>query len=264
VTPRRAWDEQRAEYTAIAAALAGRRVRFRTLDIGGDKPLPYVTVPPEANPFLGLRGVRLTLERPELVADQLQALCDVARLHAIDVMFPMVTTVAELRAARAALEQAYAGAPPPGLRVGMMVEVPAAALKTAAFVPHLDFVSIGTNDLAQYALAAERGNAGVAGLSDVLDPGVLRLVQAVCAGADGKVPVGVCGEAASDPLAVPLLVGLGVRELSVGPRAVAAGKALVRTLDAARCATLATEALELASAADVRRLVETWLAGPAE
>ena len=154
-----------------------------------------------------------------------------------------------------------AGAPD-GLRVGMMVEVPAAALKIETFLPHLDFVSIGTNDLTQYTLAAERGNGAVAALSDALDPGVLQLIDHVCRAARGRVEVAVCGEAASDELAIPVLVGLGVRELSVSPYAVPRVKAAVRELDVERCEALAQKALTLAGADDVRKLVLSTMSEP--
>jgi len=252
--------EQEQEYAAIAAALEGRRATLRTLDVGGDKPLPYLPMPVEENPFLGVRGLRLALERPALLQDQLVAIVRVARQAPTSVMFPMVSTPAELRAARTALDEA-AGPDglPADLRVGMMVEVPAAALKIESFLPYLDFVSIGTNDLTQYTLAAERGNAGVAALSDALDPAVLQLIDRVCEAARGRTPVAVCGEAASDAAAVPLLVGLGVRELSVGPHAVPAVKARVRELDLDLCGVLAKQALTLESAAEVRDLVATKL-----
>ena len=136
-----------------------------------------------------------------------------------------------------------------------MIEVPAAALKIEALLPYVDFVSIGTNDLTQYTLAAERGNGAVAALSDPLDPGVLRLIQQVCDAADGRVDVAICGEAASDELAIPVLVGLGVRELSVSPPAVPRVKAAVRELDLRRCAGLARDALSMPGADDVRKLV---------
>ena len=152
-------------------------------------------------------------------------------------MFPMVSTPGELIEARQVLDGGgRARGLPPGLRVGTMVEVPAAALKIEAFLPHVDFVSIGTNDLTQYTLAAERGNGAVAALSDALDPGVLRLIDHVCRAARGRIDVAVCGEAASDELAIPVLVGLGVRELSVAPPAVPRVKAAIRELDVARCA----------------------------
>jgi phosphocarrier protein FPr len=177
-------------------------------------------------------------------------------------MFPMVSTVSELVAARGLLaEAAGPDGVPPGLRVGMMVEVPAAALKIESFLPHLDFVSIGTNDLTQYTLAAERGNPAVASLSDPLDPAVLQLIDRVCHAARGRVEVAVCGESASDDAAVPLLLGLGVRELSVGPHDVPRVKARVRELDLAHCEVTAKASLVLDSAADVRELVAAKL-GP--
>lgn len=255
-------EEQASEYAALADAMGGRRVTLRTLDVGGDKPLTYLPMAAEENPFLGLRGLRLALERPALLADQLTAICRVARRVPTSVMFPMVTTASELRIAREALADACGqDGIPHDLRVGMMVEVPAAALKIESFLPMLDFVSIGTNDLTQYTLAAERGNASVAALSDALDPAVLQLVDAVCQAARGRVEVAVCGEAASDPVAVPLLVGLGVRELSVGPRAVPRVKARVRELDVEQCTVVAKQSLSLESATEVRDFVRAAL-GP--
>jgi multiphosphoryl transfer protein len=245
--------EQEEEYAEIASALGGRPATLRTLDVGGDKPLPYLPMPAEDNPFLGVRGVRLALDRPGLLHDQLTAVCAAARRAPVSLMFPMVSTVAELTAARAVLlEAAGPSGLPEGLRVGMMVEVPAAALKIESFLSQLDFVSIGTNDLTQYTLAAERGNPGVAGLSDALDPGVLQLVDRVCQAARERAQVAVCGEIASDEIAVPLLIGLGVRELSVGPYAVPAVKARVRELDLGPCELLAKQTLRLESAAEVR------------
>ena len=236
--------------------MGGRRVTLRTLDVGGDKPLAYLPMPLEANPFLGRRGIRLSLDHPDLLRDQLAAMCLTAQRFPIDIMFPMLTNPGELIEARQVLtEAAGRGGLPEGLRVGTMIEVPAAALKIETFVPYVDFVSIGTNDLTQYTMAAERGNAAVAKLSDPLDPGVLRLIDHVCLAARGRIDVAVCGEAASDELAVPVLAGLGVHELSVSPAAVPRVKATVRELDGARCASLARRALEVADADDVRKLV---------
>ncbi|OLT23390.1 hypothetical protein BJF78_32290 [Pseudonocardia sp. CNS-139] len=248
-------DEQEAAYRAVADGVGGRRITLRTLDVGGDKPLPYLPQPAEANPFLGVRGIRLAPAYPQLFADQLLAIVRTAHATPVSVMFPMVATLDELHAARAALDAAVARegrGVPAGLQVGIMVEVPAAALKAAAFVPSVDFFSIGTNDLTQYTLAAERGNPAVAGIADPLDPGVLRLVDAVCRAAGAGPLVAVCGEAAADPVAAELLVGLGVRELSVAPAAVAGTKQAVRELDAAAAARRAGAALAADGPAAVR------------
>ena len=255
-------EEQEREYVAIGEALGGRRSTLRTLDVGGDKPLTYLPMPHEENPFLGLRGLRLALERPGLLADQLVAICRSARRVPTSVMFPMVTTASELRRAREALDAA-AGPDglPADLRVGMMVEVPTAALKIESFLPMLDFVSIGTNDLTQYTVAAERGQASVAALFDELDPGVLQLIDRVCQAARGRVDVAVCGEIAADPAAVPLLIGLGVGELSVGPHAVPRVKARVRELDLEQCAVVAKQSLSLESATEVRDFVQATVGG---
>jgi phosphocarrier protein FPr len=246
-------DEQQAVYRQIAEAFNGRRVVFRTLDAGGDKPLPFAAVAPEANPFLGVRGIRLSLQRRDLLRDQLQAICAVAADTPVSLMFPLVSTVDELRAALRVLDDACASKRPEGLQIGIMVEVPAVALKAAAFVEHVDFFSIGTNDLTQYALAAERGNPALGALADALDPGVLSLIAAVCRDA-GSASVSVCGEVAADPIAAPLLIGLGVDSLSVPAPAVAAVKQTVRAVDVIQASALAARSLQCASAADVRVL----------
>jgi phosphocarrier protein FPr len=231
---------------------------FRTLDAGADKPLPFVPAEPEANPYLGVRGIRLVLRHPRLLRDQLQAICAVAADAPVSVMFPMVSTVDELRAALAVLDEACAGERPDGLRIGVMVEVPSAALKAAAFAPHLDFFSVGTNDLTQYALAAERGNPALGTLADPLDPGVLHLVDALCRNA-GTASVSICGEAVADPDAVPLFVGLGVDSLSVAAPSVPATKQAVCLVDKAEAAKVAIQALHCATAAEVRQLVSAAL-----
>jgi phosphocarrier protein FPr len=228
---------------------------FRTLDAGADKPLPFLPTEREANPYLGVRGIRLALRQPELLRQQLRTICAVAADAPVSVMFPMVSTVHELQAALAVLDDACGGQRPDSLRVGMMIEVPSAALKTAAFAAQVDFFSIGTNDLVQYTLAAERGNPALAELADPLDPGVLQLIGAVCRSA-GSASVSVCGEAAADPAAVPLLLGLGVTSLSVAAPSVAAVKQAVRLVDTAHSARLARQALRCATAAEVRHLVQ--------
>jgi phosphoenolpyruvate-protein phosphotransferase/dihydroxyacetone kinase phosphotransfer subunit len=249
-------DEQERVYRAIAENLHPGRVVLRTLDVGGDKPLPFLRQAAEANPFLGERGIRLTLRHTDLFLDQLVAMCAVARDHPVSVMFPMVAAVSEVIAARQLVDAAIAevGGRPASLRIGIMIEVPSAALKAAAFVRHVDFFSVGTNDLTQYALAAERGNQSVAELADGLDPGVLRLISALCNDA-GPVPVSVCGELAADPLAVPVLLGLGVRSLSVVPPAVALVKQRVREIDLEDARRMGAKALACESAAQVRALV---------
>lgn len=251
--------EQEAEYRWIADKLGGRRLTIRTLDGGADKPLNYLPMPQEDNPFLGIRGIRLSLLHPELFEQQLAAAVRVARDHPVSVMFPMITAVTELEQALAALDRVCIeeGGRPEQLEAGMMIEVPAVAANAAAFTSKVDFVSIGTNDLAQYALAAERGNENVAHLADALDPGLLRLIQSVVAAA-GDTKVAVCGELAADLTAVPVLVGLGVEELSVTRSAVPWVKETVRQWSQADAAALAGEAMTLDSAAAVRTAVAEW------
>jgi len=263
-------DEQFEAYSRIAEALEGRPLVLRTLDVGADKPLPYVPAQTEANPFLGLRGIRLALARPELLETQLRAVLRTSAEHPLMVMFPMVATLEEYRQARSALGRAreeleQAGtAVPEELEVGVMIEVPAAALAAEVFAAEVDFFSLGTNDLTQYTMAAERGNASVAGLADGLHPSVLRLIRIVAEAASRHDRwVGVCGELASDPTAVPVLVGLGVTELSANAPAIPAVKQAVRRVDTEAARALADEALSLSSAAEVRALVERETAEPA-
>jgi multiphosphoryl transfer protein len=263
-------DEQYAAYTSIAEALQGRPLVLRTLDVGADKPLPYIPARAEANPFLGVRGIRLALAMPELLETQLRAVLRTAAEHPLKVMFPMVATLEELRQAKSVLARVQEGLPvaPPihqhALEVGVMIEVPAAALAAESFAPEVDFFSIGTNDLVQYTMAAERGNAAVAELADGLHPAVLRLIRAVVDAAtkQGKW-VGVCGELASDPQAVPVLVGLGVTELSGNAPAISAMKQAVRGVERGAARALVDEALQLSSAADVRSLFASVAGGPA-
>jgi multiphosphoryl transfer protein len=246
-------DEQAAEYAAIARALEGRPLIVRLLDIGGDKPAPYLPIGPEDNPALGLRGIRVALARREVLTTQLRAI-----LRAdgdLRVMVPMIARVAELRAVREALaaEAVALGRPMPPL--GVMVETPAAAVMADALAAECDFLSIGTNDLGQYTLAMDRTNPAVASGIDALDPAVLRLVGQTCAGAATQDTwVGVCGGLASDPLVVPILIGLGVTELSVAPAMVAEIKALVRALDMDQCRTLARAACAAPTAEMARAL----------
>ena len=263
-------DEQEAAYRTAADALEGRPMIVRTLDAGADKPIPYLGQAEEANPFLGVRGLRLGLERPELLQAQLRALVRVAVDHPVRVMFPMVATLEELRRARERRPgrrrrvAARGHRVPERLEVGVMIEVPSAALIADRLARESDFFSIGTNDLTQYVLAAERGNERVAGIADPLHPAVLQLVART---ADAAVArggwTGVCGELAADPLATPLLLGLGVRELSMGAPAIPHVKHAVRLVDLAAARDLAREALGLASGEEVRELLRTaaWTDG---
>lgn len=246
-------DEQRAVYAAVAAAVGGKPVTVRTLDVGGDKPLAYLPMPPEANPFLGLRGLRLCLARPELLREQLRAIVRASPAGTLRVMFPMVTDVSELRAARAMLAEIASEVKVPPLEVGMMVEVPAAALLADSLAREVDFFSIGSNDLTQYTLAMDRGHATLATRADGLHPAVLRLVQLTIQGAHaaGK-RVGLCGELGTDPVALSILVGLGLDELSVSVPAVPAVKAQIRAMSYEQARALADRALSCATAAEVR------------
>ena len=257
-------EEQRAAYVAAAVAMPGLPVVVRTLDIGGDKPVPYLGdfAAGEDNPFLGLRGIRFCLARRELFLTQLRALLRAAAEHPLRVMFPMVAHPGELAAAKAMLEEARAALAAEGLpygpvEVGIMVEVPAAVALADQLARESAFFSIGTNDLAQYVMAADRGNAAVADLSDALHPAVLRMVRdAVAAGHAAGIPVAMCGELAGNAEAIPLLVGLGLDELSMNGPAIPRAKDVVRGCDMAACAKLAERALELPDAAAVRRLLK--------
>ena len=251
--------QQVAMLEQVMAAMAPRPVILRTLDVGADKPLPALPQPAEANPALGVRGLRLQLlRRPELLMDQLRAALRIATRHPIRLMFPMVSTIDEVRQAKLLLEKARRELnASPRMEVGIMVEVPSAAVTADALAKEVDFFSLGTNDLTQYLFAADRLNPDLAALADSLHPALLRLIDQVVRSAHKERRwVGVCGEMASDLRAVPLLIGLGVDELSVHPPMVARIKATVRGLDAGECARVATAALQLDSGTAVRRLVE--------
>ena len=254
-------DEHRQSYQAIVDALSGRTAIIRTLDVGADKEVDYLTLPPEPNPALGLRGIRLAQVRPDLLDDQLRGLLAVQPLGAVRILLPMVTDVGELIRIRKRIDEfaRELGRTDP-IEVGVMIEVPSAALLADQLSQHADFLSIGTNDLTQYTLAMDRCQADLAAQADGLHPAVLRLIAATVQGADkhGKW-VGVCGALAGDPLAVPLLVGLGVTELSVDPVSVPGIKARVRNLDYQLCRQRAQDALALESAQAVRAASrETW------
>ncbi|WP_429363783.1 phosphoenolpyruvate--protein phosphotransferase [Paraburkholderia sp. MM5496-R1] len=254
-------DEHRQSYQAIVDALRGRAAIIRTLDVGADKEVDYLTLPPEPNPALGLRGVRLAQVRPDLLDDQLRGLLAVRPVGAVRILLPMVTDAGELIRIRKRIDELAreAGRSEP-VEVGVMIEVPSAALLADQLAQHADFLSIGTNDLTQYTLAMDRCQPDLAAQADGLHPAVLRLIAATVEGAakHGKW-VGVCGALAGDPLAMPLLVGLGVTELSVDPVSVPGIKARVRTLDYQLCRQRARDALALDSAQAVRAASRaTW------
>jgi len=251
-------DEQAELYTAIAKALTpGQPLVIRTLDVGGDKPLPYLPIAPEENPFLGERGIRIGLDRPEVLRTQVRAILRAADAGArIHVMFPMVATIEDFRQAKAIFEEERADLGAASVPLGIMVEVPSVAVMAPQFAAEVDFFSVGTNDLTQYTLAMDRGHPRLAPQVDGLNPAVLGLIaQAVKAAHVAGRWVGVCGGMASDPQAVPILVGLGVDELSVSVPAIPAVKAQVRSLSLAHCQELAARALTQDSAAAVRALV---------
>jgi phosphoenolpyruvate-protein phosphotransferase len=237
-------EEQTKVYAEILRGFPGHRVVFRTLDAGADKPLPFVEREPEENPALGLRGIRLSLLRPDLFREQLRALVraqaevaseDVGRLA---IMFPLVASASELEAARDTLQivATEEGFDPKGIEVGVMIEVPSAALGAARLAPNADFLSIGTNDLIQYLFAVDRLNGAVADIGDVLEPDVLALIGSVVEAAHANDAwVGVCGEAAGDPTVAGALVGLGVDELSMTKVAIPEVKDALRRLTREAC-----------------------------
>jgi phosphocarrier protein FPr len=247
-------DEHKDSYQSIVGALKGRTAIIRTLDVGADKEVDYLTLPPETNPALGLRGIRLAQVRPDLLDDQLRGLLAVKPFGTVRILLPMVTDSGELVRLRKRIDELAAeiGRTDP-IQVGVMIEVPSAALLADQLAQHADFLSIGTNDLTQYTLAMDRCQADLAAQADGLHPAVLRLIKATAVGAakHGKW-VGVCGALGGDPVAVPLLVGLGVTELSVDPVSVPGIKALVRKLDYQLCRQRAEDALALESAQAVR------------
>ncbi|HEU4641181.1 MAG TPA: phosphoenolpyruvate--protein phosphotransferase [Gemmatimonadaceae bacterium] len=250
-------DEQTRSYEAVARALGPERILvIRTLDVGGDKALPYLAVADEANPFLGERGVRLTLNHPALFRAQIRAILRASVSGRVAMMFPMIATLAEWRAAREMVERERAELGVPAVPVGIMVETAAAALMAERFAREADFFSIGTNDLTQYTLAMDRSNPRLAPQLDALHPAVLRLIERTVDGAHAHGRwVGVCGAAAGDIAAVPVLVGLGVDELSADVPLVPAVKARVRTLSLEACRATAREALDASDGAAVREIV---------
>ena len=249
-------EEQFETYSAVAKAMGkDKPVIIRTLDVGGDKPLPYLPIPLEENPFLGQRGIRVLLNRPEIFRPQVRAILRASEFGKMHIMFPMITTVSEFRLAKQVVreEEKKLGIEP--IPVGLMIEVPAAALCAEILAKEADFFSVGTNDLTQYTLAMDRGHPQLAAKIDGLSPAVLRLIKRTVEAAHANdCWVGVCGGIAGEPQAIPILVGLGVDELSVGLPLIPAVKARIREASLEDCQKLAAQALDMEDASDVRAL----------
>ncbi|MBX3021760.1 MAG: phosphoenolpyruvate--protein phosphotransferase [Bdellovibrionales bacterium] len=248
-------EEQYRVYQEIADVLGERVLVIRTLDVGGDKPLRYLPIEAEENPFLGVRGIRVGFLHPEILRQQLRAILRVRTRGKLCVMFPMISSLEEFRKAKQMLEEERAKLKAAPVQVGIMVEVPSVALTAEAFAREVDFFSVGTNDLTQYTLAMDRGHTGLAKQVDALHPSVLKLIEMSiqAAHAHGKW-VGICGGLASDLKAVPILLGLGVDELSVSIPSVPMVKSTVRECRVSECESLAKRAVGAATATEVREL----------
>lgn len=260
-------EQQYANYRALAEGMAPAPVTIRTLDIGGDKPLPGnpQLIGPEANPFLGFRAIRLCLEHPEMFKQQLRAILRASAHGKVEVMYPMIGSAEELAAANRLLAEAKAELSARGqafddtIRVGTMIEIPSAAVAADLLAPHCQFFSIGTNDLIQYLLAIDRGNNRIAHLYEPAHPAVLRVLKQVIETAKThRLKVSVCGEMAGDPIYAPLLIGLGVDELSMTPPLLPAVKFLIRAMTFADAQKLAQEALAQTDAQKTRALIEAF------
>ncbi|WP_016874539.1 phosphoenolpyruvate--protein phosphotransferase [Chlorogloeopsis fritschii PCC 9212] len=255
-------EEQLTVYQAIAQILGTHPLIIRTLDAGGDKPLPYLGMQPETNPFLGWRGIRFCLDRPQILQTQLRAILKASARHQVKIMFPMIATVAEIQAAKAMLAEVQAELRQAGIpfdekmEVGIMVEVPSAVAIAEQLAQEVDFFSLGTNDLSQYVMAADRTNPQVAPLADALHPAVLRMIQQTVQTAHAAgIWVGLCGEVAADPLSAPILLGLGLDEVSLSPLAIPVFKEAIAKLTMAQAQAIAATALQQDSAAKVREVV---------
>lgn len=251
-------DEQFTAYKTVIEGMKGKPVVIRTLDIGGDKHLPYLPLQEEMNPFLGHRAIRLCLDQQELFRTQLRALLRASVYGNLKIMFPMIATIQEFREAKAILLEekekliAEGIAVSAAIEVGMMVEIPATAIMADIFAKEVDFFSIGTNDLIQYTMAADRMNEKVSYLYQPYNPAILRLIQMVIKAAHQEQKwVGMCGEMAGDELAVPLLLGLGLDEFSMSATSILKTRALLKQLTVPEMQSLATEALQLATAEEV-------------
>jgi phosphoenolpyruvate-protein phosphotransferase len=248
-------DEQFEAYSAMTRALNGLPLIIRTLDIGGDKVVPYLSLPKEDNPFLGVRGIRLCLRKPELFIPQLRAIYRASATGHVMIMFPMIATLEDLRAAKQIAEQVRLELGVPPVEIGIMIEVPSAVVIAGELARECDFFSVGTNDLTQYLLAIDRMHPVLGNQVDALHPAVLRMIDlSVKAATNAGKWVGVCGGIAGDPVGALILTGLGVKELSVSIPSVAAVKSTMRGYSLAQAKEFAKRALACATAPEVRQL----------
>jgi phosphoenolpyruvate-protein phosphotransferase len=257
-------ETQLQAYNEVLDVMGTRPVVVRTIDVGGDKEIPYIDLGVEANPFLGFRAIRMCLADPDFFKIQLRALLRASVGHDLRIMFPMIATIEEVRQARKLLEEAQNEVRAAGqafsdtIQIGIMVEIPSVAILADLFAREVDFFSIGTNDLTQYTLAAERTNDRVAYLGDACHPAVLReIAQVIKAGHDQKIWTGVCGELAGDPDAVPILLGLGLDEFSMAPSLIPRAKQIIREWRMQDAQKAAAAALQLTSASEVREFIRT-------
>ena len=259
-------EEQLDTYRSIAESLGKRPFIVRTLDAGGDKPIPYINMPAEDNPFLGERGIRISLSHKDLFMTQLRAILRAAPGHRVRILLPMVSAVDEVRLAKELIAEAKVELAQKkqtfeeSIEVGIMIEVPSAVAIADRLAGEVDFFSIGSNDLGQYVMASDRTNPRVAALGHALQPAVLRMIrQTVRAGQKAGIPVALCGEVGAERVAVPILIGLGIDELSMGGSGIPAVKGVIAQLNLAQCQSLADEALELNTPREVRQLVKERL-----
>lgn len=257
-------EEQLAAYNSIFDLMEERPIVVRTLDVGGDKFIPYLDLGKEANPFLGWRAIRMTLDQPDFFKTQLRALLRASPGHDVRIMFPMVAALQEIRNARTLLYEARDEVANAGhvvadvIQIGIMVEIPSVAVLADRFAREVDFFSIGTNDLTQYTMAAERTNEKVAYLGDACHPAILRQIQRVIQAAHEQgIWVGLCGELAGDADAIPILLGLGLDEFSMAPASIPRAKEIIRKWNVADARSLATQVLDLDTAEDVRDFIRS-------
>lgn len=260
-------EEQFQAYRKVAEGMDGKPVIIRTLDIGGDKELPYLQLPKEQNPFLGYRAIRLCLDRQEMFKTQLRAILRASRYGLVKIMYPMIAALEEFRQANQILAEAKEElsreniAFHPDIEVGIMIEIPAAALAADALAKEADFFSIGTNDLIQYTMACDRMNERISYLYQPFHPAVLRLIRMVIDAAHRKGKwVGMCGEMAADKMVVPILMGLGLDEISMGASSILPVRQLIRQLNYGQMKELADKALELESSEQIRQLIQEKVA----